>query len=152
MNTLSGLLRLSPGEVVTLFRVSVLLILAEASLRIWSLRTILHALDKRSVRAQAASSVAPASDPLVQFARLVERADRHGLFRPSCLRRALVVAWVLSGQGVTPILKIGVTKDKEQDDLSAHAWVEVAHPRPICLLGEPDFVDLVPRANSPERA
>lgn len=150
MNTLSGLLRLSPGEVVTLCRVAVLLILAEASLRIWSLRTILHALDKRSRRAQAASSVAPASGALVHLARLVELADRHGLCRPSCLRRALVVAWVLSGQGVTPILKIGVTKD--QDDLSAHAWVEVAHPRPICLLGEPDFVDLIPRARSPERA
>ncbi len=150
MNTLSGLLRLSPGEVVTLCRVAVLLILAEASLRIWSLRTILHALDKRSRRAQAASSVAPASGALVHLARLVEMADRHGLCRPSCLRRALVVAWVLSGQRVTPILKIGVTKD--QDDLSAHAWVEVAHPRPICLLGEPDFVDLIPGARSPERA
>ncbi len=150
MNTLSGLLRLSPGEVATLCRLGVLHILAEASLRICSLRTILYALDKRSARAQAAASGAPTSDAVIHFARLVERADRHGLFRPSCLRRALVVAWVLSGQGITPILKIGVTKD--QDDLSAHAWVEVAHPRPICLLAEPDFVDLLPPAGSPERA
>jgi hypothetical protein len=150
MNTLSGLLRLSPGEVATLCRLGVLLILAEGSLRIWSLRTILHALDKRSMRARAASSVAPASGALVHFARLVELADRHGLCRPSCLRRALVVTWVLSGRGIAAILKIGVTKD--QQDLSAHAWVEVARPRPMCLLAEPDFVDLLPPAGSPERA
>jgi hypothetical protein len=127
-----------------------LLILAEASLRIWSLRTILQALDERSRRAQAASSVASESGALVHFARLVELADRHGLFRPSCLRRALVVTWVLSGRGIASNLKIGVTKD--QQGLSAHAWVEVARPRPMCLLAEPDFVDLLPSAGSPERA
>ncbi len=150
MNSLRNLLRLSPGQAASLCRVSVLLILAEASLRIWSLRTILHALDKRSMRARAASSVAPASGALVHFARLVELADRHGLFRPSCLRRALVVAWVLSGRGIASNLKIGVTKDR--DTLSAHAWVEIPRPQPICLLGDPDFVDLVPRTGSPERA
>ena len=150
MNTLVNLLRLSLGEAATLCRVSVLLILAEASLRIWSLRTILEALEKRSAHAQGASDSPPASEALANFTRLVELADRHGLFRPSCLRRALVVAWVLSGRGIASNLKIGVTKD--QGNLSAHAWVEILRPQPICLLGEPDFVDLVPRTGSPERA
>jgi hypothetical protein len=113
---------LSSRELLTLCQVSVLLILAEVSLRLWSFQTILHALERRCARAQKTLTQFPAPEVLTDLARLIELADRHSVFRPSCLRQALVVAWLVSGRGIAPMLHIGVAQADGR--LRAHAWVE----------------------------
>ena len=112
----------SPHELLSLCQVAVLLPLAEASLRLWSFQTILHALERRCARAQQTLKPLSAPETVTDLARLIELADRHSVFRPSCLRQALVVAWLLSGRGIAPMLHIGVAQAEGR--LRAHAWVE----------------------------
>lgn len=52
----------------------------------------------------------------------VDRAARHHLYPMTCLRRSLVLHWLLSRQGVFAELLFGVRR--EQDKLQAHAWLE----------------------------
>lgn len=124
MKTLRKLLRLSPGEFTRLCYVSVLLVLAEMHVRLWPFRTILHALERRCARAQATSNRVATllPDAVSRLTWLVDVADRHSLLRPSCLRRSLALAWLLSGRGVATALRIGVARANHQ--LLAHAWLE----------------------------
>ena len=119
---LRKLMTLSSSELLTLCQVSVLLPLAEVSLRLWSFQTILHAIERRCARAQKPLTPFPAPEALTDLARLIELADRHSFFRPSCLRQSLVVAWLVSGRGIAPMLHIGVAQADGR--LRAHAWVE----------------------------
>ena len=52
----------------------------------------------------------------------MEAVDHRGLARPSCLRKAVALAWVLSGRGIAATVKIGVAK--ADGELRAHAWLE----------------------------
>jgi hypothetical protein len=52
----------------------------------------------------------------------VDRAARHHLYPMTCLRRSLVLRWLLSRQGIFAELHFGVRR--EQDKLQAHAWLE----------------------------
>lgn len=124
MKTLRKLLSLAPSEFTSLCDASVLLVLAEVSVRLWSFRTILQALERRCARAQATSNMAVTllPDAVSRLTWLVDVADRHSFLRPSCLRRSLVLAWFLSDGGIAPSLRIGVAREDEQ--LQAHAWVE----------------------------
>ena len=65
-------------------------------------------------------------------ARMVNAADRHGLFHPSCLAKSLTLWWLLARQGISSHLRIGI--HKEQEKFAAHAWVE----RDGTALNEPD--------------
>jgi len=57
------------------------------------------------------------------IARMVEVAANHGLYQANCLKKSLVLWWLLKRKGITTELKIGVGKDG--DDFCAHAWVEL---------------------------
>lgn len=57
-------------------------------------------------------------------ARMVSAAERHGLGRPNCLKRSLVLCWLLRRDGIPAVLRIGVRK--ESGRFQAHAWVEYA--------------------------
>jgi hypothetical protein len=59
-----------------------------------------------------------------RLARFVEIASRHGLWRPTCLARSLVLCSLLRRRGLPAQLRIGVSKEK--DGLRGHAWVELA--------------------------
>jgi len=115
-------LRLSHRERWQYVTASILLLIAELSLRLWSFQTILKTLQQRCVRTQMPSRDAPGLEPFTQVIRLVELADRHGLFAPSCLRQTVVLAWLFSGRGIEVAVRIGVSKTHE--DLRAHAWLE----------------------------
>ena len=65
-------------------------------------------------------------------AHMVNAADRHGLFHPSCLVKSLTLWWLLGRQGISSRLRIGVRK--EGGNLEAHAWVE----REGTALNEPE--------------
>ena len=55
-------------------------------------------------------------------ARMVSVAANYGPYHVNCLKRSLLVWWLLGRRGIATDLKIGVNKDLE--DFSAHAWVE----------------------------
>ncbi len=126
-------LRLSPRERWQYVTASILLLIAEVSLRLWSFQTILKTLQKRCASSQLASRHIPRPEELANLTRLVELADRHGFLRPSCLRQASVAAWLVSGRGIAPSLLIGVAK--EDGRLRAHAWVEPTCQVDTCLVG-----------------
>jgi len=57
-----------------------------------------------------------------RVARMVSVAANHGPYHANCLKRSLLIWWLLGRRGIATDLKIGV--NKEPEDFSAHAWVE----------------------------
>ena len=140
MAVLRKLLRLSPGEVASLCQTSLLLLIAELSLRLWSVPTILHAIERRSARAPRACAAVPTSTALARLIPLVERADHHSLLRPSCLRQALVLAWLLGRRGVAASLRFGVAT--EHGRLQAHAWLDLPGANALRVFADPRYTAL----------
>ena len=58
-----------------------------------------------------------------RVARMVDIAANHSFYSANCLKKALVIWWILKREGISTELKIGVMKEKE--DLHAHAWIEI---------------------------
>ena len=56
------------------------------------------------------------------IARVVGVVAGRGPVHATCLRRALLVSWILRREGIASVLRIGVRR--EGDELLAHAWVE----------------------------
>jgi hypothetical protein len=54
--------------------------------------------------------------------RIVSVAARHHLYPMHCLRRALVIQWLLGRRGVETTLRFGVRRGAGA--LDAHAWLE----------------------------
>lgn len=60
---------------------------------------------------------------VARLALAISRAARYGLFRPSCLVRALALHRLLQARGFSDTsLRIGVRRQAQQ--FHAHAWVE----------------------------
>ena len=57
-------------------------------------------------------------------ARMVSVAANHGLYRANCLKKSLVLCWLLKRKGIKADLHIGVQKKGEL--LDAHSWVEIS--------------------------
>jgi hypothetical protein len=55
-------------------------------------------------------------------AKLVAIAAGRGPVRATCLRRSLVLWWLLRRDGIETVLRVGVNRDS--GSLEAHAWVE----------------------------
>lgn len=138
MRAIRRLFELPLSHAALLCRFMLLLLLAELCLRLWPFQTILEKLRARADRHTSSGPPSWPADPATA-ARLAEAADRHGFFPPSCLRRAVVMAWWLGGRGITADLKIGVAKDGPR--LHAHAWILAGQSR-LRLFDEPDFADL----------
>jgi hypothetical protein len=56
------------------------------------------------------------------ISRIVGWAATNGFFRASCLRRSLMLWWLMKRRGFECEIKIGGMKDT--DGFKAHAWVE----------------------------
>lgn len=54
--------------------------------------------------------------------RMVDIASRYHLRPMTCLRRSLVLQWLLNRRGIPATLRFGVRKEEGQ--LHAHAWLE----------------------------
>ena len=54
--------------------------------------------------------------------KIVSIAAGRGPFRATCLRRSLLLWWLLKRDGIETILRVGV--NRENGTLHAHAWVE----------------------------
>jgi hypothetical protein len=57
-----------------------------------------------------------------KIARMVSIAANHSFYSANCLKKSLLIWWLLSRKGIVIELKIGVNKDTS--DFNAHAWVE----------------------------
>jgi hypothetical protein len=77
--------------------------------------------------------------------RLVRIAARRHLYPMTCLRRSLVLQWLLRRAGIPSELKLGVRR--EGQGISAHAWIEY-QGEPV---GEPEGIEQYARLQAPER-
>ena len=147
MNAWRKLLALTPRNRLVLCQAAALLPMAWMALRLRPLPALTAAVRRRALRAQGRPDQRPLSpDDADAWARLVTVADRHGPLPPSCLRKSLVLAWLLAARGIDATVKLGVTT--ERGALAAHAWLEVARPSPRRFFNEPGFELLVPAAPS----
>jgi transglutaminase superfamily protein len=83
-----------------------------------------HAVLSRWPRPRAARfpTERAASARAASVSRVVGIAAGHGPFPASCLRRSLLLWWLLRRDGIETILRVGV--NRESGTLHAHAWVE----------------------------
>ena len=56
------------------------------------------------------------------IARIMRTAAQHGIFRPNCLQRSLVLWWLLRRNHIAGEIRFGARR--EAGKLKAHAWVE----------------------------
>lgn len=88
----------------------------------------LRALPSRRVMAMAArrrgsdGAAEETGETIARLSRLVDAAARHHLYPMLCLRRALVLQWLLGRRGIATDLRLGVRR--EADGVTAHAWLE----------------------------
>ena len=123
---------LSRRERLTFVQALFLLPLAGLVLRFGRYQSVLSKLQKMTPLRERRSTV----DPLLEAQRtavLVNSAVRRGFYDATCLRRSLVLWWLLRRRGIESRLRIGARI--EGDMFSAHAWVEY---QDIVLNDSPD--------------
>ncbi len=130
---LRTVLTLSPHDWWMLVQTWTLLLAVDLGLRVLPLRRVQALL---SLRHKDARYPYPAELSAVtqHLWRLVDIAARHHLYRMTCLRRSVVLQWLLRRRGIPADLRIGVRKESEV--LRAHAWLEV-QAKPI---GDPETI------------
>jgi hypothetical protein len=138
--------RLPAADRLFLLRAACLQLAAALALRLRPLSTLTAALERRAERSRRAAAVPPSSAELDRWAELVSLADRHGLLPASCLQRALILGWIMSGRGMRPSIRISVAKQAQA--LQAHAWVETPAPSPRRYFADDEFVPLAPAVTS----
>jgi hypothetical protein len=117
MQSLKKLLRLSTGEVWLLFQAAVLLPAVHLALNFVTV-TWLQKFGAGTQRAAKLPRLSPQAT-----ARIVGLAARRGLYGGKCLEQSLVLHWLLRRQGIDARILFGARKEDEQ--MQAHAWVEV---------------------------
>lgn len=95
--------------------------LIDLELRFMSFRRVLEGADRLS---GAIAAVPPDVPRARSYARWVDVAARHHVVRARCLHRSLALHRRLRAEGMASVLRVGVRKNNE--DLVAHAWVELA--------------------------
>ncbi len=100
-----------------LVRVVLMLPLIELSLRLRGLRWTQQQLRRLMPRRPIDDRLTPDD-----INRIVRLGAGGGLYRATCLRRSLVLWWLLSRRGVQSEIKIGAHTLPQQ--FKAHAWVE----------------------------
>jgi hypothetical protein len=84
----------------------------------------LHAVMARWPKPRSARFATPParSARARSIAKIVAIAALRGPVRASCLRRSLLLWWLLRRDGIEAVLRVGV--NREGGTLHAHAWVE----------------------------
>jgi hypothetical protein len=111
-------LGLSPAERHLFLAATLLLPAVALALRLVGLRRCQAVLTRLAPKGRSAAPPGRAA----AAARMVLAASRHAPCRADCLRRALVLWWLLRRAGLPGELRLGVRKRDGQ--LEAHAWVE----------------------------
>lgn len=119
---LAGWWRLQPGERVSFLGYLVALPLISLGLRLFgTLRT------RRWLEANSERDIQPLDQAALQnsirLGQLVEVAGNQSPLPSNCLRKSLLLYWLLRRRGQSPRFVIGVRKQPESFD--AHAWVQL---------------------------
>jgi len=122
---LRAALTFSPHDWRILLQAWALLLLTDWALRLLPFPRIRDAA-ARVAKRRTAQPEADAASIIRRTQQMVHIAARNHLYPMSCLRRALVLQRLLGRQGVATELQFGVQKEKEANDLKAHAWLAYA--------------------------
>ena len=117
---LHRLLQLPPSERVILAQAWGLFLLVDIALRLLPLKHLL-ALCQRTPLGRREDSLVP-SPSLPRLVWLVEVAGRYAPVNTTCLKKALILSWLLERRGIQTELQIGVAR--RDGTLIAHAWLE----------------------------
>lgn len=120
MERLHKFFRLPRRERLVLVQAWALLLLMEPALRVLPFQQ-LRALCNQAGRKKPGTSSAPVPS-VSRLAWLVEVAGRLTPGTATCLKKALVLSWLLGRHGIASTLQIGVAR--HGDALTAHAWLE----------------------------
>ena len=112
--------RLSPGDRRATLAAAALLPILGASLRVLGLRATVTWV----ARATRQRQLAPAEQAAIVTRALdaIQRVERHGIYRGTCLSRSLALAYLLGRAGLTTDLRFGGRKIDGR--FAAHAWLE----------------------------
>jgi hypothetical protein len=116
VQALRKLLQLSPREFWVLAQAAALLPAVHLALKFVTVAR----LQSLGARTALGSVSAELSQPT---ARMVRIAAGHGIYPAKCLEQSLVLRWLLQRQGIDARIFFGARKEDEQ--MEAHAWVEV---------------------------
>ena len=113
--------QLSPGERAVLVQAWGLFLLVELALRILPFTRLLTLSKKVFLnrKGEAALGLVPS---VSRLAWLVEVAGRYTPVTATCLKKALVLSWLLGRKGTQTEVRIGVAR--EEGRLKAHAWLD----------------------------
>ena len=114
-------MELSISERLTFLQALFLLPLAGLVLRFGRYQSVFSVLLKVTPLKERRSTADPLREAR-RTAELVNAAVRRGPYDATCLRRSLVLWWLLRRRGIDSRLRIGARTDG--DNFSAHAWVE----------------------------
>lgn len=120
MERLHKFFQLPPRERIVLVQAWALFLLMELALRVLPFQQ-LCALCDHAGRKRPEKSSKPVPS-VSRLAWLVEVAGRFTPVTATCLKKALVLSWLLGRRGLTSTLQIGVAR--HGDVLTAHAWLE----------------------------
>ncbi|MBI4382315.1 MAG: lasso peptide biosynthesis B2 protein [candidate division NC10 bacterium] len=115
-------LQLSPGERAVLVQAWGFFLLVELALRILPFTRLLSLSNKVFLnrKGEAALGLVPS---VPRLAWLVEVAGRYTPVTATCLKKALVLSWLLGRRGTQTGVRIGVAREKGR--LKAHAWLDL---------------------------
>lgn len=104
-------------------RAAILLPMVGASLRLRGYKST-QAWLQNKLESRPASPLAPELAParLEMICRMVRAAEHYVVLRSSCLEQSLLLWYLLEGEGIPAVLRVGVRKDSGK--FEAHAWVE----------------------------
>ncbi|XWK89282.1 MAG: lasso peptide biosynthesis B2 protein [Phormidium sp.] len=134
INNWRKLKSLSWSELMLLIQALLLLPLVAFGIKCFGFRRLYGAianLNRRKDKVQEREGIKQAR----AVAKLIEIASRHGLYKPNCLQKSLLLWWLLRRRGIESELRIGVRK--KSGLLEAHAWVEYQG----CVLNDRSDVD-----------
>jgi hypothetical protein len=114
--------RITLQEVWIIFQTSILLYVISAPLKLMGLRRTRYILSRLS-RSRGVYSTESGSQVASKVASLVDLACRHHRLGSNCLRRSLVLWYLLKLRGIKSDMRFGTRH--ENGRFFAHAWVEL---------------------------
>lgn len=113
--------QLPRGELAILGQAWGFFLLVELALRVLPFPRLLTVSERLFLRGRGAPATAGVP-PLSRLVWLVEVAGRFAPLHVTCLKRALVLSWLLGRRGIATTLRLGVAR--QAGGLMAHAWLE----------------------------
>lgn len=122
MERIHKFFQLPPNERFILAQAWGLFLLVDLALRILSFQYLLN-LSKKIVPRRKDDSALALVPSVMRLSWLVEVAGRYAPVKATCLKRALVLSWLLGRRGTQTELRMGVAR--HDGSLKAHAWLNL---------------------------